>query len=295
MAVRQLKGKDPKAAKPSKPKILIFGAPGVGKTWGALDFPSTYYIDCEGGANLDHYTDKLKRSGGIYLGVEDGSLDMDVITEEIITLATTKHHFRTLVIDSYSKLFQADVARSLEDIQRKQGVDASTFGREKIRAINKTRKWLEWFTKLDMNVILICHEKTKWVDGKEAGFTFDGWEKLEYELHLALHITKQGATRKARVVKSRIETFKDLEVFDWSYATFADKYGKDVMEADAVAVSLASAEQVGEYNVLLSTVKVDPKVIEKWNDAVEDVSELTAEDLQKRIDFLNKQLEKAKG
>ena len=295
MAARVLKGKDPKAAKPSKPKILIFGAPGVGKTWGALDFPSTYYIDCEGGANLDHYTDKLKRSGGIYLGVEDGSLDMDVITEEIMTLATTKHPYRTLVIDSYSKLFQADVARSLDEIQRKQGMDASTFGREKIRAINKTRKWLEWFTKLDMNVILICHEKTKWADGKEAGFTFDGWEKLEYELHLALHITKQGATRKARVVKSRIETFKDLEVFDWSYATFADKYGKDVMEADAVAVSLASAEQVGEYNVLLSTVKVDPKVIEKWNDAMEDVSELTAEDLQKRIDFLNKQLEKAKG
>ena len=295
MAARVLKGKDPKAAKPSKPKILIFGAPGVGKTWGALDFPSTYYIDCEGGANLDHYTDKLKRSGGIYLGVEDGSLDMDVITEEIMTLATTKHPYRTLVIDSYSKLFQADVARSLDEIQRKQGMDASTFGREKIRAINKTRKWLEWFTKLDMNVILICHEKTKWTDGKEAGFTFDGWEKLEYELHLALHITKQGATRKARVVKSRIESFKDLEVFDWSYATFADKYGKDVMEADAVAVVLASAEQVGEYNALLSTVKVDPKVIEKWNDAVEDVAELTAEDLQKRIDYLNKQLEKAKA
>ena len=295
MATRQLKAKDPKAAKPSKPKILIFGAPGVGKTWGALDFPSTYYIDCEGGANLDHYTDKLKRSGGIYLGVEDGSLDMDVITEEIMTLATAKHPYRTLVIDSYSKLFQADVARSLDEIQRKQGMDVSTFGREKIRAINKTRKWLEWFTKLDMNVILICHEKTKWADGKEAGFTFDGWEKLEYELHLALHITKQGNSRKARVVKSRIESFKDLEVFDWSYATFADKYGKDVMESDAVAVVLASTEQMAEYAALLSTVKVDPKVIDKWNDAVEDVAELTAEDLQKRIDYLNKQLEKAKA
>jgi hypothetical protein len=295
MAARVLKGKDPKAAKPSKPKILIFGAPGVGKTWGALDFPSTYYIDCEGGANRDHYTEKLKRSGGTYLGVEDGSLDMDVITEEIITLATVKHHYRTLVIDSYSKLFQADVARSLEDIQRKLGVDTSTFGREKIRAINKTRKWLEWFTKLDMNVILICHEKTKWVDSKEAGFTFDGWEKLEYELDLALHITKQGNTRKGRVVKSRIESFKDLESFDWSYATFADKYGRDVMEADAVAVVLASAEQIAEYNTLIATVKIDPKVIEKWNDAVDNVAELTVEDLQKRIDFLNKQLEKAKA
>ena len=34
---------DPKAAEPSRPKITIFGKPGVGKTWGALDFPSVYY------------------------------------------------------------------------------------------------------------------------------------------------------------------------------------------------------------------------------------------------------------
>jgi hypothetical protein len=266
----------------------------VGKTWGALDFPSAYYIDTEGGANLDHYTDKLKKSGGLYLGVEDGSLDFDVVTDEIITLATTKHEFRTLIIDSYSKLFNTDISRCFEALDKKNpGV--ATFGAEKKHAINLTRRWVDWFTKMDMNVILICHEKTKWVDSKEAGFTFDGWEKLEYELHLALHITKQGNTRKARVVKSRIESFKDLESFDWSYATFADKYGKDVMEADAVAVVLASAEQIAEYNTLIATVKIDPKVIEKWNDAVDDVAELTAEDLQKRIDFLNKQLEKAKA
>ncbi len=40
MAPRTLKGTDPKSAKPSKPKILIYGKPGVGKTWAALDFPS---------------------------------------------------------------------------------------------------------------------------------------------------------------------------------------------------------------------------------------------------------------
>lgn len=288
-----LRAKNPKAARPSKPKILIYGAPGVGKTWGALDFPSAYYIDCEGGANLPHYTDKLAKSGGSYLGVEDGSLDFDVVTQEIIALATTKHDYRTLIIDSYSKLFNTQVAKTLEKIQAKNA-EAATFGREKIEAINQTRKWLRWFTDLDMNVILICHEKDKWKDEKCIGQTFDGWDKLEYELHLCLHITKQGASRKAKVTKSRLEAFKDAEVFDWSYATFADKYGRDVMEASAVAVELASAEQVATYADLLDTVKVDPKVLEKWNEASESPAELTATDLQKRIDWLNAQLNKAK-
>ena len=62
----RLKAVAPKAAEPSKPKVLIFGKPGVGKTWQALDFPSVYYIDTEGGADLAHYTDKLERSGGVY-------------------------------------------------------------------------------------------------------------------------------------------------------------------------------------------------------------------------------------
>ena len=64
----KLRAVDPKAASPSKPKILIFGKPGVGKTWTSLDFPSVYYIDTEGGADLNHYTDKLKKAGGVYFG-----------------------------------------------------------------------------------------------------------------------------------------------------------------------------------------------------------------------------------
>src|SRR5664280_1663930 len=71
----KLKAKDPKTTEPSKPKILIFGKPGVGKTWFSLDFPSVYYIDTEGGADLAHYTAKLIKSGGVYMGPEDGSLD----------------------------------------------------------------------------------------------------------------------------------------------------------------------------------------------------------------------------
>ena len=293
MATRVLKAKDPKAAKPAKPKIVIYGPPGVGKTWASLDFPSAYYIDTEGGANLDHYTDKLKNSGGMYFGVEDGSLVFAAVTEEIITLATTKHHFRTLIIDSYSKLFNTDVSKHLEILEKKNpGV--ATFGKEKIHAITETRKWLRWFDVLDMNVILICHEKVKYENSQAVGKELDGWDRLEYDLNLCLHIAKQGNSRKARVMKTRFEQFKDAEIFDWSYATFADKYGRAIIEGDAEPVALASNEQIAEFTALLDTVKIESSVIDKWQSAG-PLEELTGADIQKRIDYLNKQLQKAKG
>ena len=290
---RALKGKDPKAAKPSKPKIVIYGPPGVGKTWASLDFPSAYYIDTEGGANLDHYTEKLKASGGLYLGVEDGSLDFNTVTEEIITLATTKHDFRTLIIDSYSKLFSTAVSKRFEELDKKNP-DTSTFGKEKIPAINATRKWLRWFDNLDMNVVLICHEKTKYEGEKAVGKELDGWDRLAYELNLCLHISKQGNSRKARIMKSRFKQFTEGDFFDWSYATFADKYGRDVIEAGSIAVELATAEQIAEYSNLLDTVKVDQQVLDRWAEATDSLADLTTVDIGKRIDWLNAQLAKAK-
>jgi hypothetical protein len=295
MAARTLKAKDPKEAVPSKPKILVFGKPGVGKTWASMDFPSVYYIDTEGGANLDHYTDKLKKAGGKYLGPEDGSNDFDTVLEEIITLATVKHSFRTLVIDSYSKLFNTQVAVDYDKMETAGRDMDKTFGAEKKGAIAFTRQMVRWFEKLDMNVILICHEKAMWKDGKEIGQTFDGWDKLEYELHLALQITKQGNARKALVTKSRLVQFPDASRFDWSYENFAAKYGREVIEAAAVPVRMADDEQVRQYLALLEIVKVDPTIMEKWEKNCPNVSELDYDGMQKRLAYLMSRMPKSEG
>lgn len=292
---RALKGKDPKEAVPSKPKAVIFGKPGVGKTWASMDFPSVYYIDTEGGANLSHYTDKLKKSGAKYLGPEDGSNDFDVVLEEIVTLATTKHPYRTLVIDSFSKLFNTQVAADYDRLETKGRDMEKTFGAEKKGAINATRQMVRWFEKLDMNVILICHEKAQWKDGKEVGQTFDAWDKLEYELHLALQIVKVGKDRKAVVTKTRLEQFPDGAVFPWSYAGFAERYGKDVMEAAAVPTALATPAQVAQYNAIMGIVKVDPKILEKWADNCPNVAELDFDGMQKRLAYLSNLIPKQEG
>ncbi len=260
----KLLAKSPKAAEPSKPKILIYGKPGVGKTWTSLDFPSCYYIDTEDGANLAHYTDKLEKSGGVYMGQSDGSLVFSTVLDQVKALATEDHAYKTLIIDSITKLFNAEVAREGERLG-----DKNAFGADKKPAIAMMRQLVNWLCRLDMNVILIAHEKAQWgMDSKgdrsEIGVTFDCWDKLEYELHLCLNIQKRGPARMATVKKSRLTGFPDASSFEWSYTEFATRYGKDVIEAKSNKIALATTEEVAEVKRLLEVIKIPEDDIAKW-------------------------------
>ncbi len=287
-----LKAKHPKKAKLRKPKILIFGKPGVGKTWAALDFPSVFYVDCEGGATLGQYTDKLVASGGGYLGPEDGANDFQVILGQIRALATTEHEYKTLVIDSYSKLFNTRVTEKYESMEERGSDMDKTFGRENKPAVSATKKMLVWFDRLDMNVIFVCHEKDMWSDGKVVGQTFDGWAKLEYELDLVMRIEKQGASRKARVGKCRLDQFREGEAIDWSYASFAKRYGIDVIESESQSVRPATAEQIDVVQKLSEAVKLETESRIKWFDkaGVDAWGQMDSDTVQKCIDHLKSQL-----
>lgn len=287
---RALRGRAPKETVPGKPKILVFGRAGIGKTWTALDFPSVYYIDTEAGADLPHYQSKLEASGAAYMGPKDGAQDFDRVLEEVVTLATIKHPYRTLVIDSFTKLFSARMAESEEELIR-QGRKIE-FSVEKKDPVKKTRRLIAWLDKLDMTVILICHEKEQWavVNGlREAvGFTFDGWEKLDYELHLALRVVKEGNSRKAKVTKTRMLGFPENETFPWSYADFAMRFGRDIIESEAHAIEIASPKQVEDIKKLVDVLRVEEGVIATWLEkaGVDSWEEMPAELIQKSIDFL---------
>lgn len=289
---RKLKAVDPVTAKPSKPKILIWGKSGVGKSFTCLDFPNVYLIDTESGANLPRYTEKLKKSGGVYFGPEQGACDFSTVTEEIITLATTKHPYKTLIIDSGTKIFATAIAAEHERMEKSGRDMEKTFGAEKKPAINWLRRWMRWFQLIDMSVIIICHEKDEYKDGKLVGSAPDFYEKYTYDLDLSLQIIKTGPARKARVTKSRLEGFPDAEMFDWSYASFAERYGKDIIESDVQALKMSTPEQISKFKELMSVVKIDPKLAEKWeeNGAADELTEI---DLGKRIVYLTGLLPKS--
>ncbi len=282
---KALKGIPPSEARPSRPKMMIFGKSGVGKTWATIDFPGVYYIDTEGGADLAHYTSKLKAAGGCYFGPPQGSLDFHSVIEEVTTLATTQHSYKTLVIDSISKLFGTKIAATAEALEK--AGKKNEFGADKKPAVGLMRRLIHWIDKIDMNCILIAHEKPVWANGEQTGITADAWEKTEYELHLVLNIFKQGAARKARVTKSRLVQFPDADVFDWSFANFAEKFGLNAINANVESVKLATPEQIAQLASLLAVVKIDQKVLDKW-DENGDPEDLTSDDIQKRIAYLNK-------
>lgn len=282
----KLKAIPPKAAEPSKPKIMIFGKAGVGKTFTALDFPLCYFIDAEGGANRSHYTDKLEKSGGTYMGPDQGALDFSAVIEQVQALATEEHAYKTLIIDSYSKLYNAAIANEYERLLAKGA--KIEFSVEKKPAAAFSKRLISWLSRLDMNVILVCHEKPLWKGGEQIGDTFDGFDKLDYELDLCMNIVKAGDKRIARITKSRIEGFPDGSTFPWSYAEFANRYGKEVIEKLGKQVILASAEQLAEVRKLIDIVKLPEGQEEKWFKAgnAEGWDEMDADKVSKIITYI---------
>jgi len=260
--MRKLKAKPP-VGKTKRAKIILSGRAGVGKTYFALDFPSCYYIDVEGSAERDHYAQKLAKAGGVYFGQDEGSQDYETVIEEIVTLATVEHEYKTVVIDSFSKLYATAAGIAEEKV-------GSDFGRDKKEANRPTRRLIRWIDRLDMNVILICHQADKW--GKDAkgeqsviDTTFDGMKRLEYELDLWIEIIKEGKSRKGRVRKSRLLGFVEGERFELDYKDFAERYGKKLINADhQVTHQTATPEQASNLITLCRDAGIPTTQIDKW-------------------------------
>lgn len=296
-----LKAKKPIEITPGHFKGLFFGKPGAGKTWLALNFPAPYYVDVEGGSRLAHYAKKLADSGGAYFGPDDGANDFEEVIEQVKSLATEKHAYRTLIIDSVSKLFNSAISKESEKLGA-----ADVFGKSKKGPISQMRRLLSWIEKADINCILIAHSIQEWgmVNGQrqEIGEQPDCWNKLPYELDLVAKVEHQSkGIRIGTVTKSRLTGFPEYSRFDIQngdkdvgYENFASRYGKDYIEADAKPVEISSPDQVAEIERLVSVLKVEEgevdKILSKAN--ADSFADLTSEQAEKLITYLTKKIEK---
>jgi len=291
----KLKAKQPEEVKPGKAKGLIFGESGVGKTWFSLSFPSPYYIDTEGGADGLEYQKRLKAAGGAYMGPEEGSLDLSEIIGQMQALATEKHPYKTLVIDSITKVYQTCIANESERLG-----DKDAFGASKKPAIAQMRRLVNWCMKLDMNIWFIAHETAEWgVNQKtgtreEIGRIPDVWDKLIYELDLGIRVIRRGKEFPpvAFIKKTRLSGFPNGETFPLEYSEFSARYGKDYIESDTTQIILANETQIYEINRLISLLKVSDEDMEKvlTKAGASTIDELNNDQAIKTIDWLNKKI-----
>src|SRR5947209_1886373 len=264
-------------------KLFMYGPAGVGKTTAAIQFPNSYIIDCEKGA--ENYDKLITASGSAVFQ----TTDMHEVVAEVKALLTVKHDYRTLVIDPITTIYN-DL---LEKCEQKVRTD---FGRHYGEA-NKTMKRLaNLIMALDMNVVITAHAKAEYGQNfSKLGYTFDGWRQLDYWFDLVVELGKKGRKRVARVVKTRIESFPDEEVFEWSYDAVRARYNVDMLEKQAQAVALASPEQVREIKELLNVVRLPDGTIDKWfaKAGVEIWEDMPAELIGKCIDYVKNRLPSA--
>lgn len=282
-----LRGVKPEAIE-KRLKLLLYGPPNVGKTTASLQFPKPYLIDCERGAENDTYVTALEKSGGAYFPTSDS----DDLIAEVTSLLSERHSYQTLVIDPLTVIYADLLDKSSAMLATKEDPTGTAFSRHKGPADRKMKHLLNLLTRLDMNVIITSHAKTKWEKaGKEivdVGQTFDCYAKLDYLFDLVIELQKRGTERVGIVRKTRISGFPEGDIFPFSYSAIADRYGRTVLERDAVAVTLASAEQLATLRSLLAERVNGEELLEKWmaKSMAETPEEMPAEAVAKCISFL---------
>lgn len=275
-------GKKPELIKRGKPKFILSGKSGVGKTFLMLEFPKPFIIDCEGGAIEPQYVNKMKEVGAEYFGKEEGSQDFKTVINELKWLATNKHDRQTLIIDSFSKLYNLTAAIAEETV-------GNVYAADKKAAQKPTRQLQVWMDRLDMTIALVCHSKAKWENGQPTGTTtFDGWDKLEYDLNLWIELVQTGKRRDIVVRKSRIEGFILGNSYPADYDTFAKLYGTEIINKPSEQITLATPEQVVDAKGLVAFRNISEedqkKALKKYD--VEQWEELSSTEIQTIIDKL---------
>lgn len=281
-----LRAKKP-VIKEARLKVLLYADKGAGKTHLCCSFPETYYIDTEGLEDYPHLVGMLQEKGGdlVYL------TEMNEIISEVQDLLKTKHHYKTLVIDSisfpYAWLAQSEAERLSKKSPQTEGTE---FGANLAKAKRLTFQLGILLSRLDMNVIVVAHERVKFADNKELGKTFDINDKLAYSLGAVWNLRLQGKARKLFVEKSRYSELhtNDLVDFDNGYEQIKELFGENIFVREVKPEPLATPYQVSELKRLFSVMNIPEEKINKMltnakATSLEEVSESLA---KKSIDKL---------
>lgn len=288
-----LRAKAPEV-KEKRLKLFVYGPAGVGKTVAALQFPNSYLIDTEKGS--DFYAEMINASKS----VQFQSVNPDEIRDEIKELLTTKHEYKTLIIDPMTQVYNAiqeKWTRIFEKNTPGKSGEIQDFGMRYWGKVKAEMKSLQrMILALDMNIITTAHQKDLYGPGmQKMGVTFDSMRGDDYLFDLIFQLERRGDKRIAKTVKERalpgMSKFPDE--FEWSYENFCKFYGREVIEREVKPVDMATNEQVSKLDSLLKVVAIPEETKEKWltKTDCDTFDQMTSDQIQKCIDYVEKQLE----
>lgn len=279
-------------------KMFVYGPAGVGKTIATLQFPKSVIIDTERGT--DFYGKSIMDQGSVVLQ----SVNPDEIKEEIRGLMTTKHEYKTLIIDPMTQVYNAIQEKwsriFIQSSKDPKEAEIQDFGMRFWGKVKSEMKSIQrMIIGLDMNVIITSHQKDVYGENfKKLGVTFDSMKGDDYLFDLIFQIIKKGDKRIALTIKERAEMGKNKfpEEFEWSYSNFCQFYGRDIIERESKPIEMSTPAQVERLRKLIQTVNVEDSIIQKWltKADVDTFEEMNSEVISKCIEYVEKQLEEVK-
>lgn len=283
----------PPELKENRFKALVYANKGVGKTMFCGSFPEVYYIDTEGADKYKKFVDLLNENKSHLIHLPS----LEEIIDEVKELLSSKHHFKTFVIDSISfpvHLMSNQEAERLKKSAKTKDSEGTEFGANLAKAKRLTFYLGILLTKLDMNVIVTAHEKTKYEQGVEIGKDADVNEKLGYALGSQIRMFSQGKSIKAHVEKSRYDELKSGEILDFNHEgaeKIMQAFGRQIFEKESKPLKLATPEQVTEANRLKELMNIPEENLAKMlqSKKADSFDDLSEEEIQ---NFINACLKK---
>ena len=301
-----------------RPKILMFGPEGSGKTLLALQFPNPIVIDMERGTDL---------YGSQFDFAVQHVVHPDDVMEIVTDLLTKKHDYRTLVIDPMTIYWQSLQDKWKQILYGKKQTD-DTAGQTKTADDTKSGKFQsepymeydlapkDWMmlkaennclirrlSLLDMTLVLTCHQKTLYADSgfmQKAGDTFDSEKKLGHFCDTVFQMERVNDQFTATVKKIRGKSLANNRIIipppPDSLLIFNDLFGENLLTKEAKPVIFITGEQVGEIGTCIVQLQMPDAKVKKALRArnVDRIEDLTEEQAADMIESLHKLIKKGK-